>query len=214
MGTEIQIPSYIWKETIEFKYKKELCDRIILDYINYSKSDEFKFKFNTKITSCFMKQFYDEDIPVFCDKDQIFINELSSLIKKAFCNYLKYYHIDDSFFIFKMWYSLYENEMETLSHSHDADFSGVYYLKFNKETDNKTFFENTNFTKPPKKEIIFEPDLDENDLLFFPSGYMHGSKKHIGNDYRIIIAFDIFCDNFSSLADDLQKKPISKIVYQ
>ena len=98
MGTEIQIPSYIWKETIEFKYKKELCDKIILDYVNYSKSG--KFKFNKKRTSCFMKQFYDEDIPVFCDEDKIFVDELSSLIEKAFYNYLKYYHINDSFFYF------------------------------------------------------------------------------------------------------------------
>ena len=116
------------------------------------------------------------------------------------------------FFISKMWYSLYENGMETLSHNHIADFSGVYYLKFDKETHNKTFFGNKNFIKQPKKEIVFEPDLDENDLLFFPSGYLHGSKKHIGNDYRIIIAFDIFCDNFSGLADDLQKK--SRLSYK
>ena len=206
MGTEIQIPSYIWKETIEFRYKKELCNKIILDYDDYSKSNKFKFKFNKTKTSCFMKHFYDEDIPVFCDEDKIFIDELSSLIQKAFFNYLKYYHIDTSFFISEMWYSLYENGMETFSHNHNADFSGVYYLKFDKETHNKTFFKNKNFIKQPKKEIIFKPDLDENDLLFFPSGYPHGSKKHIGNDYRIIISFDIFCNNFSDLIDVLQKK--------
>ena len=203
---ELQIPSYIWKETIEFKYKKELCDKIISDYVNYSKSDKFEFKFNKKRTSCFMKHFYDKNIPVFSDEDQVFVNELSSLIKRAFCNYLKYYHIDDSFFINQMWYSLYENEMETLPHNHDSDFSGVYYLKFDKETDNKTFFINNHFRVQPKKEIIFEPDLNENDLLFFPSGYVHGSKKHTGNDYRIVIAFDIICDNFSDIINSLTKK--------
>jgi hypothetical protein len=171
VGSEIHIPSYIWKETIDFKYKNELSNKIISDYINYSKSEEFRFKFNKKRTSAFMKQFYDEDIPVLCGDSTIFIKELSFLIKKSFENYLKFYQINGSFFIGKMWYSLYENGMETLPHTHDADFSGVYYLKFDERVDNKTFFKNINFRKQPKEDIIFEPHLEENDLLFFPSGY-------------------------------------------
>lgn len=213
MGSEIQIPSYVWKETIEFKYKKELHDKIVSDYVNHSKSDKFKFKFNKAKTSAFMKNFYDEDIPVILDKEKIFINELSFLIKNFFNNYLKFYNINSTFFISKMWYCLYENDMETLSHIHDdgSHFSGLYYLKFDKKSDNTTFFQNTHFNKYLKKEIIFEPDLDENDLLFFPSGYSHGSKRHTGNDYRIVIAFDIFCNNFSNNFYNFQKKP--KLLY-
>jgi hypothetical protein len=214
MGIEFKIPSYIWKDTIDFKYKDELIDAIIFDYENYSMSNNFKFKFNKNRTSCFMKQFYDEDIPVISDKNKIFIDELSSLIKDKFNSYLKFYNIQDTFFISRMWYSLYKNGMETLPHDHYADFSGAYYLKFDNKKHNTTFFRNQNFKKQPKEEIIFEPDLNEGDVLFFPSGYPHGSKMHTDADYRILISFDILCDNFTSLIDDLESKKNNMVKYQ
>ena len=213
MGIELQIPSYVWKDTIDFKYKDELIDIIIFDYENYSTSTNFNFKFNKDRTTCFMKHLDDENISIICDKNKIFIDELSSLIKDKFNSYLKFYNIQDTFFISQMWYSLYKNGMETLPHYHDADFSGIYYLKFNSKKHNTTFFSNQNFKKQPKKEIIFEPNLNESDLIFFPSNYIHGSKIHTDTDYRILISFDIFCDTFSGLIDDLESKKNNMIKY-
>ena len=212
MGIELKIPSYIWKDTIDFKYKDELIETIIFDYENYSTSSNFNFKFNR--TTCFMKHFYDEDIAVICDKNKIFIDELSSSIKDKFNSYLKFYNMQDTFFINKMWYCLYKNGMETIPHYHPSDFSGAYYLKFDKKEHNTTFFRNRNFRKQPKKEIIFEPDLNEGDIVFFPGGQPHGSKMHNSEEYRIIISFDIFCDNFSGLFDDLESEKNNIIKYQ
>jgi hypothetical protein len=214
MGTELKIPSYVWKDTINFKYKNELIDKIIFDYENYSISNNFGFKLSKNITTSFMKNIYNEDLPVIHGENKIFIDELCSLIKDKFNSYLKFYNIQDTFFISSMWYSLYKNGMETLPHHHTTDFSGAYYLKFNNKKHKTTFFYNKNFIKHPKEEIIFEPDLNEGDVLFFPSGYPHGSRMHTDTDYRILISFDIFCNNFTGLINDLESKKNNIIKYQ
>jgi len=201
----IDMPSFIWKDELNYPHKDTLIEAIIEDY---DKCGGVPCRFNNKITNSYMRDFDDSRLIQFSCNDMI--EELLFLMSNKFEQFLHYHKINTRFFCPRIWYSFYNYGMETLPHTHCADFSGAYYLKYDKKSHNSTFFMNNNFYTQPKKELMIEPDVEEGEIIFFPSGTIHGSKKNTSSDCRILISFDFICPDFSDFfAEDGKKNSIS-----
>jgi len=215
MGSnEIYFPSYVWKNKLNYSHKEDLISSILKDYDENKNHDS---EFNLEVTSSCMRSFYSEDLKTFSRMD--LVENLLSLIYSEFEKYLKHFDIKSKFYCHRIWYSLYEYGMETKSHEHPLrDFSGAYYLKFDKEKDNSTFFVPYSPNSTSKYPLI-EPKMQCDEVIFFPSYLLHGSKKHLNTDPRILISFDILCPDFSNNFEfkEYQKKEqkmIKSLQYQ
>lgn len=210
MGVEVYVPSYIWKEKIKYQHKEKLVKKIIEDYKKDKVNKSFVNDFNTNKTTSVMKLFENKKSPIFSNEDNFLITELFEEIKKKFELYLKFYNINKKFSLERIWYAFYDKTMKTFPHDHVADFSGVYYLKFNKEVHRPTFFYINNFYRQPNPDIfcdfLIEPDVEEEDIIFFPSGFPHGARSNISDECRILISFDFVCENFSDVSKLVKKE--------
>jgi len=113
----------------------------------------------------------------------------------------------------KPWYNVYGKGQDGMQHEHiDADFSVVHYLKFNPEVHSGTTFVNPNFISTKylnilKKHLVdkmdgndskhslyrekFTPSVVEGDMIIFPSQFEHMVYRSLGDDLRVIVAFNI-----------------------
>lgn len=198
-SNEIYFPSFIWKNKINFKHRNLLIEKIEDDYEICKK---YECKFNLKKTNSYMRDFDDVELPKFVSME--LVENLLSLIYNQFEKYLKFYNINTKFHCNKIWYSFYDYGMETLPHVHNADFSGAYYLKFDKNIHNSTFFVDRHFLH--KENMINESNAEEDYVLFFPSSIFHGSKKNNSKVHRILISFDFLCPDFSDCFKKIKKK--------
>ena len=84
------------------------------------------------------------------------------------------------------WFQQYRNSDTHLWHRHDGcNWANVYYLELDKDSPP------TNFMEPYTKEII-KPEVQEGDILTFPSFVMHCSPPNVSTSRKTIIAFNIF----------------------
>jgi len=84
------------------------------------------------------------------------------------------------------WFQQYKNNDFHSYHLHGTCFySSVYYLELPEKSSKTTF-------KILDKE--FDIDVEEGDILTFPSSYLHCSKPNKSDFTKTIIGFDIICD--------------------
>jgi uncharacterized protein (TIGR02466 family) len=107
-----------------------------------------------------------------------------------------------TFYIAEMWYNAYANAQFQQPHKHSNKtnmmFSGVYYIKFNKAEHSATRFYNPYFDINFKKVsnnpfFVTAPDINENDVLIFPSDVGHDVLEQNSKDLRITVAFNVGC---------------------
>lgn len=85
----------------------------------------------------------------------------------------------------KLWYQQYIENDKHNWHSHEANYTGVYYLEMNK--NNPT----TQFLLPSNLEKAFTIDVEEGDFIFFPCYLIHRSPQNNVKERKTIISFNI-----------------------
>lgn len=107
-----------------------------------------------------------------------------------------------TFYIAEMWYNAYANAQFQQMHKHSNQsnmmFSGVYYMKFNKEEHSATRFYNPQFevnfeTLRENSFFVTTPEINENDVIIFPSDVGHDVTAQNSQDLRITVAFNVAC---------------------
>jgi len=116
------------------------------------------------------------------------------------------YILKDDFFnnmkVCESWYNIYTKNMYQEKHTHSNYlFSGCFYLRYNKKVHSPTIFYNNNFSFDYHNEsfsdvelIQYIPNIEEKDVIIFPSFMPHEVKPQITDEERITISFNIICD--------------------
>lgn len=105
------------------------------------------------------------------------------------------------FYSTEVWFQKYENNMNHAVHTHGpTGFSSVCFIEYN-----KSFHKPTTFVSPFGNYITrelerYEPDVEEGDIIFFPSNLLHYAPTNLSKSTRIIMSF-----NLSIKYNDLQK---------
>lgn len=110
-----------------------------------------------------------------------------------------------NFYISEIWYNAYKNHQYQNPHKHNnlnrknTIFSGIWYLKYNPSIHSSTRFFNPNFDLDKNliqnnKHLCFSPEVEENDIIIFPSNVEHDVPKQSCDDLRITVAFNIDCE--------------------
>lgn len=183
----------IWKSKIYYPQKQKFIKICENEYLK--KPSKIPDGWNCNIHSSFShtnKNYNCGNIP----EDLIFLIEekLNEFFDNEFKSTLK-----GRYYISNIWYNIYKKNQFQESHNHGTClFSGCYYLKFNKNCHEQTFFHNPNFNINFKK-VENEPyfcsnvNCEEDDIIIFPSNLKHGTKGVVKNcdESRITISFNV-----------------------
>lgn len=107
-----------------------------------------------------------------------------------------------NFFVKDSWLNFYnQNDFQEIhGHSADAQLSMVYFVNYNPVTDGKFYFFNRNYTDRELSKFStlidkfqavmsnWYPNIEEGDILIFPSYLLHGVRPHESNTQRITLA--------------------------
>jgi hypothetical protein len=95
----------------------------------------------------------------------------------------------------EVWFQKYENNMNHAVHTHGpTGFSSVCFIEYN-----KSFHKPTTFVSPFGNYITgelerYEPDVEEGDIIFFPSNLLHYAPTNLSKITRTIISFNLNID--------------------
>lgn len=92
--------------------------------------------------------------------------------------------------ILNLWFQQYHINDTHGWHIHSGNFTGIYYLEFPKHAPK------TELLIPYKQEKIIVPDVNEGDILIFPSYVIHRAPKMKEELRKTIISFNC---NFSNI---------------
>ena len=92
--------------------------------------------------------------------------------------------------ILNLWFQQYHVNDTHGWHIHSGNFTGIYYLEFPKHAPK------TELVIPYKQEKIIVPDVNEGDILIFPSYVIHRAPKMKEELRKTIISFNC---NFSNI---------------
>jgi len=186
--------SFIWKSKISYEKKDELIKYIEEKYIKNPNQTPKKWKCNVH-SSFEEKKSFPENF------ESSLLDEIEKKLKEFLKIYGKKIKCKGDYFINNVWYNVYAGNHFQEPHNHgDSFFSGCYYLKFNKKIHHQTEFYNPNFNLNYSKlkdneYFALTLDLEEDDVIIFPSFLKHGTKGMINkNNYeetRITISFNI-----------------------
>ena len=89
------------------------------------------------------------------------------------------------------WFQQYYKSQFHSPHNHGAyGYSSVTYIKYDKKIHQPTIFI-APFSDPSGNLIEYAPDVDEGQIIFFPSMIMHYVLPSITNDIRIIMSMNV-----------------------
>lgn len=92
----------------------------------------------------------------------------------------------------EVWFQKYEHNMDHEIHNHGpTGFSSVCFIEYD-----KTYHRPTTFISPFSNYINgeferYQPDIEESDIIFFPSNLLHYSPINLSNKTRIVISFNL-----------------------
>jgi hypothetical protein len=92
------------------------------------------------------------------------------------------------FKIKQIWFQTYEIYGKHGWHVHSSNFTGVYYLKLSEKNPK------TQLLDPYNRKNIIEPDVQEGDILLFPSSIIHRAPENLDLENKVIISFNIDVD--------------------
>ena len=170
------IPSIILKKKFKdhSKFKKEVLTLIKnADDKDWTKKNDY---FNDKLLKT---DWPDADNPerpwIKLIKDSL----QEDLTKCA--NYMGFQSIK----LHKMWYQQYAYGDTHNWHTHDANYTGTYYLEFDEKCPTTEFLYPDNLLKS------FTIDVEEGDILFFPCHLIHRSSVSKSNNIKSIISWNV-----------------------
>lgn len=91
----------------------------------------------------------------------------------------------------EVWFQRYENNMNHAVHTHGpTGFSSVCFIEYD-----KNYHKPTTFISPFGNYITgelerYEPDVEEGDIIFFPSNLLHYAPCNLSNKIRTIMSFN------------------------
>ena len=162
-----EIKSYYFLKNI--KESKKIKNKL-LDLLEEMPSS--KYGGVTKTDWALPKNFNRPYVKYFADIIRPYMNTITKKLKL------------DNWVIHNMWFQQYEKNSYHKWHTHaSVQFSSVYYLELpNKKTS--TQFKNI------VDNNVFSIDVEEGDLLLFPSCLLHRSPKNKSKKRKSIIAFN------------------------
>lgn len=90
------------------------------------------------------------------------------------------------------WFQKYDRNMDHVVHNHGPmGFSSVCFIEYNKNIHKPTTFIS------PFSDCVtglfekYEPDVQEGDIIFFPSNLLHYAPTNLSDQTRIIISFNL-----------------------
>jgi len=86
-----------------------------------------------------------------------------------------------------LWFQQYKKGNTHQRHIHGCTFTGVYYVKYDKNCVG------TELVNPINNKII-RPKVSEGDIIVFPSFIIHTAPPQISNTLKTIISFNFDCD--------------------
>lgn len=195
-----------WKSKLDYKNKDYFAEFIINEY---KKSPSMTPNgWNCDVHSSF-KKFPNKTNDYKIEQCKI-PQELILLIEKKCNEFLDEIEIDlkEDFYIQSCWYNAYTNNQYQEIHNHSIGnlFSGIYYLKYDESYHSKTeflnnyynlnYFDDTILDEIGKNKLFCSSiEIEENDILIFPSNVWHRVKPSNSNQIRITVSFNISCTN-------------------
>lgn len=91
----------------------------------------------------------------------------------------------DGFKINEIWYQQYLKNSQHGWHTHSSNFTNVYYLELPADSPKTKLVNGYN-----QSEVI-ELDVEEGDMVIFPSFIVHSAPINLSNDRKTIISYNI-----------------------
>ena len=88
----------------------------------------------------------------------------------------------------QLWFQQYTFQNIHNWHCHVGNYTGVYYLEFDKQSPK------TEILYPNNLNEAFTVDVEEGDIIIFPCYFIHRSGKIVNNKRKTIISFNIDFD--------------------
>ena len=97
--------------------------------------------------------------------------------------------------VIDIWFQEYHNGMDHGIHDHGLyGYSSVVYIEYDPEEHKPTTFVDT------KTQEVFQPEVEEGDIIFFKSKYKHCSPPNKSEKRRIVCAFNLKPDKFDNFS--------------
>jgi hypothetical protein len=91
-----------------------------------------------------------------------------------------------------VWFQKYENSMNHAVHTHGpTGFSSVCFIEYDKNLHKPTTFISPFGNYITGELERYEPDVEESDIIFFPSNLLHYAPSNLSNEIRIIMSFNL-----------------------
>lgn len=189
MQTIFEIPFFHykidnWKET-----KKELLQE-------YSNSFLEKVE-NDKLAGGYLYTDYynivnTQEPPLYIRKT---IDILNFYIDKFHSDFKSLDFVDKNFQRFGLncaWFQKQEENMHHIVHNHGSlGFSSVCYIDYDKEKHSSTVFLSPYGEFTTGNTTYFQPEVEEGDIIFFPSFLNHFAPLNTSEDNRVIFSFNL-----------------------
>lgn len=167
------IPYYRYKVN-DWQQKKELFKQV-LDTTTYVRSTSDEFDSDRESPRAYVDDFI-----------KLFSDELS-----AFGMDIKVQH----FRIKDIWSVQYQKGDYHVVHTHGiSNFSGVLYFDYDREVHTPTYFVADHINPITGYTDIITEDVDEGEIVIFPSNMLHFTKPNKSDKIRTIVSFDIELD--------------------
>jgi len=180
---KIEVPSLIIKD--KFKYHKQYKEKT-LDLINSTKDGDWKNNINNA---------YDNISKLDWNLSKNFERPWVKLIGNFIHEQLNNFAIEMGYQKIKLtelWYQQYQKEAIHNWHIHSGNYTGVYYLEFDKNSPT------TEFLYPNNLNNCFTIDVEEGDIIIFPSYFIHRSQKNFIDKIKTIISFNLEFENLQN----------------
>lgn len=92
----------------------------------------------------------------------------------------------------EIWFQKYENKMDHGIHNHGSvGFSSVCFIEFIKNIHTPTVFVSPFSNHITDEFEMYAPDVEEGDIIFFPSNLLHYVPTNLSNISRTIASFNL-----------------------
>ena len=142
---------------------------------------------NRKITSINSNNVYTD---YGSGNDDIYREDVKKILENELHNFKKDAKLD-IMNVGEVWFQQYYKTQFHSPHNHGScGYSSVTYIKFNKDKHISTIFI-APFTDPKGNIIEYAPEIDEGNIIFFPSMINHYVLPNKSSDIRIILSFNL-----------------------
>jgi len=103
--------------------------------------------------------------------------------------------IQMKFFSSEVWFQQYNHNMNHAVHTHGPmGFSSVCFIEYDKDNHKPTTFISPFGNYITGELERYEPDVEEGDIIFFPSNLLHYAPINLSKITRTIISFNLLID--------------------